>query len=145
MVFALAGDSTTTSFKNNHSFTYVRAMVMSPMASRQQHRLVTGARLWHEQHMQQTLPSLSDAYAIAAAGRLDEALEIIRKHAASGDGEALFTLGDVHWRGTGTPRDLERGRDYFRQSSEAGFNIGQRAYTNLLGAGHAGECDWSKA
>ena len=88
---------------------------------------------------------LTDAYALAQSGSLPEALEIIERHAESGDGEALFPLADMHWRGFGVQQDLERARELFRRSSEAGFPMAEKAYTNLLANGMAGGRDWKEA
>ena len=95
--------------------------------------------------MQQSLRPLSDAYALAAAGQVSEAIPILEAHAETGNGEALFTLGDVYWRGVGTKQDLKRGRELFRRSALAGFEVGNKAYTNLLASGHAGERNWLEA
>ena len=95
--------------------------------------------------MQQSLPPLADAYSLAQAGSLTAALEIIERHAEAGDGEALFSLGDMHWRGFGVPQDLERARELFRRSSDAGFPMADKAYTNLLANGMAGGRDWNEA
>lgn len=95
--------------------------------------------------MNESLPSLADAYALVASGRLAEAIDIFERRAEQGDGEALFTLGDVYWRGIGAAQDLKRGRDLFQRSSEAGFDVGHRAYTNLLANGIAGEREWKQA
>lgn len=121
-------------------------MVLSACGSRQLPPLLaTAARLWHERVMQQSLRPLSDAYALASSGQLSDAIRLFEVHAERGNGEALFTLGDVYWRGIGAPQDLARGRDLFRRSSEADFDIGKKAYTNLLASGHAGPRDWKEA
>jgi len=92
--------------------------------------------------MQQTLPQLSDAYALANSGRIAEAMPIIEGHAAAGNGEALFLMGDIYWRGYGLAQDFSRGREFFFKSAEAGYPIAQNACTNLLASGIAGERDW---
>ena len=95
--------------------------------------------------MQQLLPPLTQAYALFEAGRVGEALDIVQRHAVAGDPDALFTLGDMYWRGTGVPQDVHRARELIRASSEAGQPIGAHAYTNLLASGVGGERDWSEA
>ena len=45
--------------------------------------------------MDQRHPMLSQAFALAQGGRVDEALAIIRRLAAQGEPEALFTLADA--------------------------------------------------
>jgi len=95
--------------------------------------------------MQETSSPLSDAFALFEAGRAAEALAIVQHHAAAGEGDALFTLGDMYWRGVGVEQDLARARELFGQSSESGFPMAQKAYTNLLANGIAGGRDWSEA
>ncbi|HEX5238616.1 MAG TPA: 2OG-Fe(II) oxygenase [Sphingomicrobium sp.] len=95
--------------------------------------------------MVQTLPSLADAYSLVAAGRVPEAVAMFEQLGAAGDGEALFTLGDALWRGLSMPQDVRRGRDLFKRSSDNGFDVGRRAYTNLLASGIAGERNWGQA
>jgi prolyl 4-hydroxylase len=95
--------------------------------------------------MQQSLPPLTEAFALFQAGRVSEAIKIIEDRASVDDADALFTLGDIYWRGAGVPQDLARGRELFRRSSDAGQPMGIRAYTNLLASGIAGERNWSRA
>src|SRR6185312_12608530 len=99
----------------------------------------------HTCSMQQSVPPLTQAYALFQAGQVAEALEIVQYHARAEDADALFTLGDIYWRGAGIPQDLARGRELFRRSSDAGQPMGVRAYTNLLSSGIAGERDWDRA
>ena len=95
--------------------------------------------------MQPDVRPLADAYAFAGAGRLQEALPIIATHAATGNAEALFTLGDLYWRGFGVERDHARALELFRRSSDGGFPMAVRAYTNLLANGATGDRDWQAA
>jgi prolyl 4-hydroxylase len=129
-------------------YTYVRAMVAEPDSRSQdgpEPLLARNAQFCHECPMQQSLPPLTDAYSLAASGHTTNAIEIIERHAESGSGEALFALGDVYWRGVGVPQDLERARELFARSSESGFPMADKAYTNLLANGVAGGRDWSEA
>lgn len=86
---------------------------------------------------------LTQAFALSAAGREAEAVALIEQLAAQRHPEALFLLGDIYWRGQLAPKDMVRGRDFFRQASDAGHPAALRAYTNLLGNGAAGPRDWS--
>jgi len=88
---------------------------------------------------------LAQAFALSEAGRDAEALLIVNQLAGQGDPDALFTLGDVHWRGTVVPRNLARALELFRQAAEAGNEMAKRAYTNLLANGFAGRRDWPGA
>ncbi|HEX6784024.1 MAG TPA: 2OG-Fe(II) oxygenase [Sphingomicrobium sp.] len=95
--------------------------------------------------MQAPVPPLTQAYALFQAGRVPEALEIIHHHAAAGDADALFTLGDMYWRGIGVPQDLVQAYELFGKSSDGGQAMGVRAYTNLMSNGAMGWRDWAKA
>src|SRR4051794_12956507 len=95
--------------------------------------------------MQETSPPLSEAFALFQDGRSAEALAIIQHHAAAGDADALFTLGDMYWRGVGVAQDLAAGRELFRRASDVGQPMGVRAYTNLLSSGIAGDRNWARA
>jgi prolyl 4-hydroxylase len=70
---------------------------------------------------------------------------IIRRLAASGHAEALFTLADMYWRGDGIEQHYGKGRELIRRASEAGHPVAIRAYTNLLASGLAGPRDWPAA
>ena len=93
----------------------------------------------------QSPPPLAEAFALFQAGQVPAALEIVERHAAAGDADGLFTLGDMYWRGIGVERDHARARDLFRRSSDAGQPMGIRAYTNLLANGSTGVRDWTQA
>jgi|tagenome__1003787_1003787.scaffolds.fasta_scaffold20974832_2 prolyl 4-hydroxylase len=93
----------------------------------------------------QSPPPLTEAFALFQAGQVPAALEIVKRHAAAGDADALFTLGDMYWRGIGVERDHARARELFRRSSDAGQPMGIRAYTNLLANGSTGVRDWKRA
>jgi prolyl 4-hydroxylase len=90
-------------------------------------------------------PQLAEAFALSAAGRDDDARTLIEQLAARGEPDALFTLGDMYWRGVAVATDPPRGRELFRQASAAGHAVGARAYTNLIGNGIAGQRDWTEA
>lgn len=99
----------------------------------------------HSYSMHLSVPPLAEAYALFQSGQVAQALQIVQHHARAGDADALFTLGDIYWRGAGVSQDLARGRELFRRSSDAGQPMGVRAYTNLLSSGIAGERDWDHA
>jgi prolyl 4-hydroxylase len=95
--------------------------------------------------MEESHRPLTEAFALFQAGRVSEALGIVQNHAAANDPDALFTLGDMYWRGVGVPQDLARGYQLFARSSAAGQPMGIRAYTNLLANGATGTRDWPQA
>lgn len=90
-------------------------------------------------------PMLAQAFDLSRAGRNDEAIELLGRLAAEGEPEALWILGDVHWRGQLVPKDLARARELMGRAAEAGHPIATRAYTNLLASGAAGARDWPAA
>ncbi len=95
--------------------------------------------------MQPQHPMLTQAFALAEAGRTAEGVAIIERLAGVGDPEALFALADLHWRGALLQQDFVRGRKLFGRASDAGHPMALRAYTNLLASGIAGPADWPTA
>jgi prolyl 4-hydroxylase len=102
-------------------------------------------RRWHVGAMLPGSPLIDQVKALAAAGRHAEGRQLLTRLAGEGDGEALFMLGDMYWRGSEVEQDYRRGRELFRQSSDRGFPMAVRAYTNLLANGVAGTRDWMGA
>lgn len=92
-----------------------------------------------------TYPPLTEAFALFAEGRADEARGIVEHHAAAGDPDALFTLGDMYWKGAGVPQDVQRGRELFGDAADVEHPMAVRAYTNLLASGIGGSRDWQRA
>jgi prolyl 4-hydroxylase len=90
-------------------------------------------------------PELIRAYGLVRAGQEREGLEIIQRRAEAGDPDALFTLGDLYWRGVLVPADLPRGRRIFALAEAAGNQVARRAMTNLMASGVAGPRDWPGA
>lgn len=90
-------------------------------------------------------PLLAQAFALSNAGRNAEAILIVNQLAAQKEPEALYTLGEMKWRGGMVPQDPVRGRELFRQAGEAGHPIAAVYYTNLLASGVAGPRDWPEA
>jgi len=83
--------------------------------------------------------------ALAQAGRMSQALDLLHALAAAGDAEAAMTLGDFYWQGRGVAQDPARGRAYFQRASEAGHPYGRMFSTNLLANGVFGPRDWGAA
>jgi len=105
----------------------------------------TRRRTWHSRLVQQPAPPLSDAFVLFQAGRAAEALAIVEHHATARDPEALFTLGDMYWRGAGVEQDVVRGRELFGEAADVEHPMAVRAYTNLLASGTGGQRDWRRA
>lgn len=95
--------------------------------------------------MQPSATPIAEVFALSQAGRTDEALELLDRLAAAGDPEAMFALGDLHWRGGLVARDYARARALFARASDAGHPAARRAHTNLLASGYGGVRDWSAA
>jgi prolyl 4-hydroxylase len=90
-------------------------------------------------------PLLARAFALSNTGQNAEAILIVNQLAAQKDPEALYTLGEMKWRGGMVPQDPAQGRELFRQASDAGHALAAFYYTNLLASGVAGPRDWPEA
>jgi len=55
------------------------------------------------------------------AGRDREAMLIIHQLAAQGQPEALWILGDFHWRGHLVPQNYEKGRGLIERAAASPF------------------------
>lgn len=86
------------------------------------------------------MPTLRDAQSLARAGRDQEAVQIIRQVASSGDPEALFMLAEMTWRGGLVPQDCYAARKLYEAAR--GHPRAEAYTTNLLATGIAGPRDW---
>ena len=89
------------------------------------------------------MPTLLDARSLAMAGRNQEAVQIIREVAASGDPEALFMLAEMTWRGGMVAQDSKAARELYEAAR--GHPRAEAYATNLLASGIAGLRDWTGA
>jgi prolyl 4-hydroxylase len=87
----------------------------------------------------------SQADALLAAGRPQEAYRLLTSAPAANDPEALFALANWRLSGQIIRRDLAAARDLFRRSAEAGHQEGGRIYTAFVGGGIGGPADWQSA
>ena len=92
-----------------------------------------------------THPSLAQAKLAARAGRDDEAIDLIQQAAMAGDGDALFMLAEMTWRGGLIEQDCGLGRKLYEQAAQAGHTGAGIYFTNLLASGIAGARDWPAA
>lgn len=99
----------------------------------------------HSEPVQQNIAPLPEAYELFRNGRVSEALKIVQHHAAAKDPGAIFTLGDMYWRGAGVEQDFARGRELFGVAADLEHPMAVRASTNLLASGTGGERDWTRA
>jgi prolyl 4-hydroxylase len=88
---------------------------------------------------------LAPVIALAQAGRLDDAVALLRRMGDEGEPEALVLLADFHWQGGPVAQDPRAARDYYRRASDAGHPRAATVYTNLLASGVSGEADWPAA
>ncbi|HEX8214700.1 MAG TPA: peptidyl prolyl 4-hydroxylase subunit alpha, partial [Allosphingosinicella sp.] len=79
---------------------------------------------------------------LAASGRVEEAVLLLGKLAATGNGEALFKLAQWRTEGQLLPRDLGLARDLYRRAGAAGSIGGATAYLAFLCTGVGGPRDW---
>lgn len=90
-------------------------------------------------------PLLAQAFALSDAGRNPEAILLVNQLVAQGEPEAIYTLGEMRWRGGMVAQDPVAGRALFQRASDAGHKPAQLISTNLLANGVAGPRDWSAA
>jgi prolyl 4-hydroxylase len=88
---------------------------------------------------------LAPVIALAQAGRLDDAVALLRRMGDEGEAEALVLLGDFHWQGGPVAQDPKQARDFYRRASDAGHPRAAVVYTNLLASGVSGAVDWPAA
>lgn len=90
-------------------------------------------------------PELTRAVELAASGDGDAARAIVLRLADHGDADALYTLGDMFWRGALVELDWGKALASFRAAQDAG-NVGAgHAVTNLMASGVGIKRDWSAA
>lgn len=89
-------------------------------------------------------PLLVQAFVLVNAGRLAEAVPMIRQRAALNDPLALNLLAEMTW-GEMLPEGPAAARDLFRRAADAGHPDAAGRLTNLLANGVAGPRDWPAA
>lgn len=93
-----------------------------------------------------TAASLADtANRLIAAGRVGDALTLVAKAAAAGDGEACFLSGLWRLIGSPCPRDLPAARHWLAQATERGHIGAGRMLVALTANGTGGPADWAAA
>lgn len=88
---------------------------------------------------------LSQAIELSKAGRNDEAVEIIRQVALTGDPDGLCMLAEMTWRGGMVDQDPVRARVLYEYAATFGHQAAAQISTNLLASGIAGKREWSTA
>jgi len=85
------------------------------------------------------------AVALAASGRIDDAVALLDAAGKGGDGEALFARGLWRIDGRILSRDLPAARADFEAAAAAGSRDAARVHAGLLAAGYGGARDWAGA
>lgn len=91
------------------------------------------------------MATLKDAIALSEAGRNDEAVQIVRQIAASGDPDGLYMLAEMTWRGGMVPQEPVRARTLYEYAAALGHAGAGVIVTNLTASGVAGARDWPTA
>lgn len=78
-------------------------------------------------------------------GRVQDAVNLVSRSAASGDADALITLANWRLEGRLIPRDLPASRELFRRAAEAGSKRAASVHTAFLANGTGGLPDWGAA
>ena len=95
-------------------------------------------------HMPTPSPA-AQADALVAAGRAQDAYNLLNISQASGDPDALFTLANWRLSGQIVRRDLPASRDLYRRAGEAGHEAAARNYTAFIASGIGGASEWQTA
>lgn len=94
--------------------------------------------------MQRAPPPSVEADSLAAAGRIPEALLLLSRLVAEGDGEAMARLAAWKLRGQRIPRDRAGARALFGQAGEAGRLDAAVIHANFVANGTGGPADWAR-
>ena len=89
------------------------------------------------------MPTMLDARNLAMAGRNEEAVQLIRQLAGSGNRDAVFMLAEMTWRGGLVQQDSKAARRLYEAAK--GHPRAEIYATNLLASGIAGPRDWPAA
>jgi prolyl 4-hydroxylase len=94
----------------------------------------------------QTGPSpAAQAEALAASGRVPEALLLLNRAAGANHPDALFKLAEWRIRGERLPRDLEAARGLLGRAAAAGNVNAEIIHTNFTANGTGGPSQWPQA
>lgn len=87
-------------------------------------------------------PQIAQAHSLVAAGRAREAVDLMNKLAAEGDGPACFQLAEWLREGRLVQLDFAAARALYRRAGEGGMIHGWRRFTAFLAVGVGGEREW---
>jgi prolyl 4-hydroxylase len=95
--------------------------------------------------MQQPRPSpVAQAVALAAAGRVPQAVMLLTQAGAAGDRASLYQLGAWKLEARLVPRDFAQSRELFRRSAQAGSHDAAVVYANFVANGTGGAANWQR-
>ena len=87
-------------------------------------------------------PQIAQAHSLVAAGRAREAVDLMNKLAAEGDGPACFQLAEWLREGRLVQLDFAAARTLYRRAGEGGMIHGWRRFAAFLAVGVGGEREW---
>jgi len=87
-------------------------------------------------------PQIDHAFRLVAAGRAPEAVLMLGRLAAQGDGPACYQLAEWRREGQFVPQDYEAARMLYGRAGEAGIVEGTRRHLAFLAVGVGGPRDW---
>ena len=87
-------------------------------------------------------PQIAQAHSLVAAGRAGEAVDLLNKLAAEGDGPACFQLAEWLREGRVVHADFAGARTLYRRAGEGGLIHGWRRFVALLAVGVGGAREW---
>lgn len=90
-------------------------------------------------------PQIAQAYALVSAGRAQEAVLLLGRLAAQGDGPAAWQMAEWRREGRFVPRDFALARDLYRRAGEAGLIEARRRWIAMTAVGAGGPRDWGEA
>lgn len=90
-------------------------------------------------------PQIAQAYALVSAGRGLEAVSLLERLAAQGDGPAAWQMAEWRREGELVPRDFALARDFYRRAGEAGLIEARRRCIAMTAVGAGGPRDWPEA
>lgn len=90
-------------------------------------------------------PQIAQAYALVSAGRAQDAVLLLGRLAAEGDGPALWQMAEWRREGQFVSRDFALARDLYRRAGEAGLIEARRRHIAMTAVGAGGPRDWAGA
>jgi prolyl 4-hydroxylase len=90
-------------------------------------------------------PQIQQAFALVDSGRAEEAVALLNRLAASGDGPACYQLAEWSREGEIVARDFSLVRMCYERAAQAGLVEALRRYIAFVAVGAGGPRDWQNA